>query len=311
MAKWLIEDLEAGLRLSYKLNTILDSKKSEFQEVDVVDTEPFGRALIIDGLIQSSQLDEHVYHESLVHPALLAHTAGAKRVFIGGGGEGSTAREVLKHKTVTECVMCDIDKVVVDFCRSALPENTEAFADKRLTLIYDDCKKELERQKEKFDIIIMDLDDPLEGGPCFFLYCQEFYEFCKSKLNPGGILVTQCSGAGVKQHTAVFSPVHNTFKKVFPAVKAYCQSVYSFADEWGFCAGYTDPACANLTVEEVDKRIADRIGAEKLKFLDGDSHRGLFALSKQVKKTLAEETRFLSKDNPAVFLKHMEGNFSK
>merc|ERR1712070_819584 len=100
--------------------------------------------------------------------------------------------------------------------RDNLPENTAAFNDPRLELIIDDAKVRMEGSAIKFDVIIMDLDDPLEGGPCYFLYCKEFYEFCKSKLNPGGILVTQASGAGIKQHKAVLSPVLNTMSKVFP-----------------------------------------------------------------------------------------------
>eukprot|EP01064_Diplonema_japonicum_P011654 TRINITY_DN1909_c1_g1_i5.p1 TRINITY_DN1909_c1_g1~~TRINITY_DN1909_c1_g1_i5.p1 ORF type:complete len:320 (+),score=125.62 TRINITY_DN1909_c1_g1_i5:337-1296(+) len=312
MSKWIIEDLEDGLRFSYKLNKILSSTQSEFQQVDVCETAPFGRVLIIDGLIQSSQLDEYVYHESLVHPAMLAHATGPKRVFIGGGGEGSTAREVLRHKSVEKCVMVDIDGAVVDFCKEHLPENAEAFKDSRLELIIDDCKIQLEKAEEKFDVIIMDLDDPLEDGPCYWLYCKEFYEMCKSKLNPGGILVTQASGAGVKQHHQVFAPVYNTLKQVFPAVKGYNQAVYSFADEWGFVIGYSDEACAKVDEETINKRIAERITGE-LEFLDGESYTGLFSLSKKVRKTLSEESRVLSKDAPAIFLSHMTGvsNYTK
>eukprot|EP01060_Flectonema_neradi_P020614 TRINITY_DN2811_c0_g1_i1.p1 TRINITY_DN2811_c0_g1~~TRINITY_DN2811_c0_g1_i1.p1 ORF type:complete len:312 (+),score=84.36 TRINITY_DN2811_c0_g1_i1:55-990(+) len=306
MSKWIIEDLEEGLTLSYKLESILSSTRSEFQQVDVCETKPFGRALIIDGLIQSSQLDEYIYHESLVHPAMLAHTTGPKNVFIGGGGEGSTAREVLRHKSVEKCVMVDIDGDVVEFCKKHLPENKEAFADPRLELIIDDCKVQLEKSELKFDVIIMDLDDPLEGGPCYKLYCKEFYEMCKSKLNPGGILVTQASGAGVRQHKQVFAPVHNTLTKVFPLTKGYCQAIYSFADEWGFIIGFDDPKCVEITQEEVDKRIAERINGE-LEFLDGESYFGLYALSKKVRKTLAEEDRVLSRDAPAIFLSHMSG----
>lgn len=102
--KWIEEELEPGLRVQYGLKEILATSKSKFQTVDLVDLQTFGRVLLIDGLIQSSQSDEFVYHESLVHPALLAHP-NPKSVYIGGGGEGSTAREVLRHKSVERCVM--------------------------------------------------------------------------------------------------------------------------------------------------------------------------------------------------------------
>lgn len=172
MSKWIEEELEPGLRVSYGLKEQLRSSTSKFQTVDVVDLEPFGRTLLIDGLIQSCQVDEYVYHESLVHPALLAHPC-PKSVYIGGGGEGSTAREVLRHSTVERCVMVDIDEDVVKFCRENLPENSEAFADSRLELVIDDAKAVLEQSPTGFDVIIMDLDDPLEGGPCYQLYTVE------------------------------------------------------------------------------------------------------------------------------------------
>lgn len=294
MAKWMEEELETGLRGSYKITQILATTKSKFQNVDVLDLEPFGRCLVIDGLIQSTTLDEFVYHECLVHPAMLLHPA-PKRVYIGGGGEGATAREVLRHRSVEKCIMVDIDEDVVKFCKEHLPENQEAFADKRLEVIIEDAKVVLEEAKEKFDVIIMDLDDPLEGGPCYQLYTKEFYEMCKSKLNPGGILVTQSGQAGVKQHVLVWSAIHSTLRAVFPRVAGYNQAIYSFMDEWGWNIAFSDEAMTHkLAPEEVDRRIKERITGE-LRFLDGESWQGVFALSKVHRKTLATETCVMTK----------------
>ena len=291
--KWIEETIEPGLRVQYGLKKLVCTGQSKFQTVDLVDLEPFGRCLIIDGLMQSSQLDECVYHESLVHPALLAHP-NPRSVYIGGGGEGSTAREVLRHRSVERCVMVDIDGVVVDFCRDNLPENAAAFADPRLELIIDDAKAVLEQASTGFDVIIMDLDDPLEGGPCFQLYSTEFYSMVKSKLNPGGIFVTQSGQAGMKQHHLVWSPVHNTLRQVFPAVRAYNQAVYSFLDEWGWNIAFTDASmAAPLSPQQVDERLAERLSGE-CQFLDGESYAGLFCLSKKHRKTLSDEGRVLS-----------------
>ena len=119
--------------------------------------------------------------------------------------------------------MVDIDADVVKFCRENLPENAEAFADSRLELVIDDAQAVLEDSPTGFDVIIMDLDDPLDGGPCYQLYTVEFYQMCKRKLNPGGVFVTQSGQAGIKRHHLVWSPVHSTLKQVFPAVHAYNQ----------------------------------------------------------------------------------------
>jgi len=293
MSKWIEEELEEGLRGMYKIKQIFASTKSKFQHVDVMELEPFGRCLMIDGLLQSTQVDEFVYHESLVHPAMLIH-ANPKNVYIGGGGEGATAREVLRHKSVEKCIMVDIDEDVVNFCKEHLPENKAAFADPRLTVVIEDAKKVLEESETKFDVIIMDLDDPLEGGPCYQLYTKEFYEMCKSKLAPGGVLVTQAGQAGIKRHNIVWSAVNCTLNAVFPKVLPYNQAVYSFMDEWGWHLALSDDSMKQLSAEEVDKRIAQRIDGE-LTFLDGEAWQGLFSLTKVHRKTLAAETCVMTK----------------
>eukprot|EP00976_Prorocentrum_cordatum_P070398 1179914-Prorocentrum_minimum.AAC.2 len=109
---WFHEKLEDGLVISFEITDSYHTAKTAFQTVDIIETKPFGRCLITDRLMQSAYKDERVYHESLVQPAMAAH-ACPKKVFIGGGGEGATLREVLRHKTVEECVMVDIDGEVV------------------------------------------------------------------------------------------------------------------------------------------------------------------------------------------------------
>lgn len=309
MSKWLEETIEPGLRVQYKLDKILGSVTSKFQTVDLVDIEPFGRSLVIDGLMQSCRADEFVYHECLVHPAMLMHPGPVKSVYIGGGGEGSTAREVLRHKSVEKCVMVDIDEDVVRFCKEHLEENHAAFADPRLELVIDDAKAWLENSPLKFDVIIMDLDDPLEGGPCYQLYTSEFYTFLKSRLNPGGIVVTQSGQSGIKQHHLVFSPINRTLRSVFDAVYPYNQAVYSFIDEWGWNIALTEPgakAPATWSVQDVDQRIAERVTGE-LQFLDGVSWQGIWALSKRHRRTLAAETTVMSVQNKTHCFMHNPG----
>lgn len=294
------EDLEPGLRFSYTVKKVLHSCTSQFQTVQVVDTVAFGKALIIDGLMQSSDVDERTYHECLVHPALLCHP-NPKTVYVGGAGEGSTVREVLKHNTVEKCVMVDIDGDVVKFCKDVLPQNAAAFADPRLEVIIDCAKKQLLEAKHGFDVIIMDLDDPLEGGPCYQLYTKEFYEMCKAKLNPGGILISQTSSGGVKAHTMVFTPVHHTLKQVFPKVHGYAQHVYSFADAWSWNLAFTDETMELPSAEKVDELIVSR-GLGDLFFLDGESFESCFKLARYLKKALAAETRVLGDGEYASFI---------
>lgn len=285
------------IRWSYLINKVCYSGKSEFQEIDLVETGAFGKVLLLDGKMQSSELDEQVYHELLVHPALLHH-ADPRTVFICGGGEGATAREVLRHKTVEKVVMVDIDKVVCDACCEYLPKNTAAFKDPRLTLIHDDARTQLENWPGKFDVIISDLADPLDGGPCYQLYTQEFYRnVVRNKLNAGGIFIAQCGPAGFRSCKEVFTTIHHTLASVFPSVHPYVQHMPSYCDCWGYNLALTDPSQPLLAAEEFDARAAARISGE-LEFVDGCTFLGLTQLNKMLRKALAEETEIYTMDNP-------------
>ncbi|CAN1217266.1 Thermospermine synthase ACAULIS5 [Linum perenne] len=232
--QWYEECIDHYLKWSFALNSVLQKATSQFQDIALLDTKPFGKALVIDGKMQSAEADEFVYHECLVHPSLLSHPM-PRNVFIMGGGEGSTAREVLKHKTVEKVVMCDIDKEVVEFCRTHLTVNHQAFSNIKLHLVINDAKAELEKREEKFDIIVGDLADPVEGGPCYQLYTKTFYQqILKPKLSPHGIFVTQAGPAGILTHKEVFSSIYNTLKHVFKYVVAYSAHVPSFSDTWGW-----------------------------------------------------------------------------
>jgi thermospermine synthase len=231
---WLEEEIQEDLKWSMVVKEVLHSGKSQFQSVELISSGPFGKVLLLDGKAQSAEADEFVYHELLVHPAMLLHP-NPETVFIAGGGEGATAREVLRHKSVKKVVMVDIDKVVTDFCEQHLAANKQAFADPRLELINDDAKAQLEQSDCKYDVIIGDLADPVYGGPCYQLYTQEFYEtVVKEKLNPGGIFVTQSGPAGVLSCTEVFTSIHATLRAVFGPAVAYTQHVPSYCDEWGW-----------------------------------------------------------------------------
>ncbi|XP_010090122.2 thermospermine synthase ACAULIS5 [Morus notabilis] len=286
--------LKDDLKWSFSLNSVLHAETSEFQDIALLDTKRFGKVLLIDGKMQSAEKDEFVYHECLVHPALLIHD-NPKTVYIMGGGEGSTAREALKHKDVQKVVMCDIDSVVVQFCRAQMTANQEAFCDERLHIAINDAKDELEKSEEKFDVIIGDLADPLEGGPCNELYTKSFYErVLKPKLNPNGIFVTQAGPAGILSHTQIFTSIYNTIKHVFKNVIAYTAHVPSYADSCGWVLASDEPL--KLNVGQLHKRIQERI-KDELHYLDGASIVSSTVLNKILQKSLLEETHVITEEN--------------
>ncbi|KAJ9556898.1 hypothetical protein OSB04_011512 [Centaurea solstitialis] len=291
---WFEEVIDDDLKWSFALNSVLHKGISEYQDIVLLDTKRFGKALVIDGKMQSAESDEFIYHECLIHPPLLCH-AKPKTVFIMGGGEGSAAREALKHKSIEKVIMCDIDQEVVSFCREYLTANKEAFRNKKLELIIKDAKVGLEERKEKFDIIVGDLADPVEGGPCYQLYTKSFYQqILKPKLNPDGIFVTQAGPAGVFTHQEVFTSIYNTIKQVFKYVVVYTAHVPSFADEWGWVMASDKPFCFDQGT--LDKKIRETI-KEELMYLDGASFCSSTILNKIVSSSLKNETHVYTEDN--------------
>lgn len=297
---WFTEYRSEFVKHDLALKQIVFDGYSKYQHIQIIDTVQFGRTLLVDGCTQSSEKDEHIYHESMVHPAMLLHPTPVKSVFIGGGGEFATAREVLRHHSVDRVVMVDIDKLACDICRDELPNwGKDSFNDKRLHVIHEDAYKWLAESSETFDVILMDICDPIEGGPGYKLYTREFYESLKGKLNPGGIFVTQ-SGPGSEYNAKenCFTVIHNTLEQAFDFVIPYSVDVPSFGSQWGFnIASNMD---VNYLKKDIDRLIEERItgGHSALKFLDGVSWFGLFGLSKILRQDCKEETRVMTIDQP-------------
>eukprot|EP01100_Stratorugosa_tubuloviscum_P003649 TRINITY_DN188_c0_g1_i1.p1 TRINITY_DN188_c0_g1~~TRINITY_DN188_c0_g1_i1.p1 ORF type:complete len:326 (+),score=140.13 TRINITY_DN188_c0_g1_i1:1232-2209(+) len=308
--KWVNETVNPDFYVSLRLKESIYSAKSKFQEVDIVTLHTFGKCLMLDGHMQSSEQDEYIYHEALVHPALLTHP-NPKRVFIAGGGEGATLREILKHSSVEKVIMVDIDPIVIDVCKRFLPNHSAGlFEDPRFELIVDDARAFIENydinnpENQLFDIIIMDLCDPIEDGPAYLLYTQKFFHLLKSKLSPNGILVTQSGPGSINTMHEVFCPVFKTLSTVFPVVSPYTVYVPSFFDFNSFIIALNsneiqyDPRHKTSIIinELIESKIKD--GENALKYLDGPSYIGLFALGKDVKVKLAKTTEIITEDNP-------------
>ena len=296
-SRWYYEYITPNLFLASHLTRVLYTGKTRYQRIEIIETVPFGRCLILDGRTQSSDADEFVYHEALVQPGLtsLAHP---RSVFIAGGGEGATLREVLSHRTVEQVVMVDLDQEVVELCQEYLPNHHQgAFDDPRLSLVHDDAGRYLEENTACYDFLIIDIPDPLEAGPAYLLYTKEFYSLARQRLNDGGLVVVQAGPAGPLNYHEVFTAIHHTISAVFPIAAPYRVYMPSFGSAWGFVlAGERlDPKA--LTSSEVDDRVAARL-ARPLRFYDGATHSGLFALPKYLREALAREDRLITRDNP-------------
>ncbi len=295
-SNWFMEFVTPDNIQQFSIKNILYCGQSKYQRVELLESTLYGRCLILDGKVQSCEADEFIYHEALIHPPMILHPE-PETVFIAGGGEGATLREILAHRTVKKVVMVDIDREVIELCKKYLPNHHQgSFEDPRLTLLHMDARKYLEETEEKFDVIIMDLPEPIEGGPAYLLYTRRFYEMVYSKLSESGTFVTQ-SGAAISGITRVFTAVINTLKQVFPIVAPYEATVPSFGGPWAFSLASKKVDPRDLSVEEIDRRIASRIGAP-LRFYDGTTHRGLFFVPKYLRDAVVRETHVITEDHP-------------
>ena len=296
--EWIQEYITSNLYQMMAIKGRVFSTKTAFQEVEVVDSLQHGRCLLLDGKTQSAEVDEFIYHEGLVHPAMVTHPNPVS-VFIAGGGEGATLREALAHNTVERAVMVDLDSEVVEVCVRYLPNHHRgAFDDSRTELYHRDAREYLETTEDTYDVIIIDLPDPQEAGPASLLYTQNFYRLLSQRLNPQGLMAVQSEPCMVGNLEA-FSAINNTLRSVFPHVYPYHIMVPSFASDWGFNLASLGPNPLALNVQEVDRRLADR-GCASLRFYDGVTHNGLFALPKHVRTTLENEQRIITEDDPLV-----------
>jgi len=264
------------------VRSVLYSGRSKHQGIAIVEFEDLGKSLILDGKMQSSLFDEFIYHESLVHPAMMTHP-NPERVLILGGGEGATAREVLKHTSVSEVVMVDIDEEVIRICREYLPEmHGGSFDDPRLKIVINDGRRFLEEVRDKFDVVIIDLTDPLEGGPSYLLYTIEFYRLVKDHLRPQGIMVTQATSTAYSLRT--YATIVKTISEVFQVTRPYYTYIHSFDSTWGFVIGSLGPDPLSLSADELTVRMR-RIRGE-LRFYDPEIHRVLFTLPRYMREAI-------------------------
>jgi len=270
----IIQGIGKGSAMVIYVTGVVAVRRSKYQRIEVVDTEEFGRVLVLDGFVQSTELDEHVYHESLVHPAMVLHP-DPKRVLILGGGEGATLREVLKHKTVERAVMVDIDEEVVNIAKQYLgPWHRGAFEDKRAEVVIEDGKAYVERTEERFDVVVMDLTDPYGPEIAKALYAPEFIAKLHGILREGGVIVTQAGSSFF--YPQEYDAVLEGFKRAFRHVHEYAVWIPSFGYACNFIVASDAHSFDALSEEEIDRRLRER-GVET-EFANGRVIKTLLAL---------------------------------
>ena len=281
MTDWFAERLHAHVSTQYEVDEVLYRGHTGFQDLVIFRNARFGRIMALDGVIQTTEADEYVYHEMLAHVPLFAHGT-AKRVLIIGGGDGGVLREVLRHpvESVTEV---ELDAGVVEISKQHLPSICgNAYDDPRTNLVIGDGAKFVAETQERFDVILVDSTDPI--GPGTVLFSREFYANCKRRLTERGILVTQ-NGVPFMQSDELTTSVGH-FRALFPDAWCYLAVVPTYVNG-AMALGWAslDPQARSVGVDALKRRY-DALGITT-KYYNPEVHQAAFALPNFVKELIA------------------------
>ncbi len=268
---------------SFVIDEVLFEQQTDSWHLIIFRNQQFGTVMALDGIVQTTERDEFIYHEMLTHVPLFAH-GDAKRVLIIGGGDGGILREVLRHPEVDHVTQVEIDQSVIDMCKTYLPNHSNgAFDDPRANIVIADGIEYVCTTSEKFDVIISDCTDPV--GPGEVLFSSRFYEGCKRCLNDGGVFVAQ-NGVVFMQ----VGEVQTTRRRLSPY----------FADQSFYCAAVPTYIGGNMTLawgsdnaalRQVDlatlKARYERSGMVT-RYYNPEMHQAAFALPQYVLNALAE-----------------------
>jgi spermidine synthase len=279
---WLNENLdetvfEVGARISMKVGKKLFEGQSDFQKLEIYETPYFGNMMVLDGCVMLTEANEHAYHEMIAHVPLFAHP-NPERVLIIGGGDGGAAREVLKHKSVKECIMVEIDGLVIEKSKEYFPTIASEFSNPRLTLLVDDGVKYIENHQNEFDVILVDSTDPV--GPAEGLFSKDFYQKASKALKADGILVAQAESPYYFKKTQ--KELFEVLKAVFPYSTLYLSAIPFYpSGTWSFAFA------SKKYTEKSNPRWEDMKTLESsLEYFNHEVYTGCFALPTFMRRVL-------------------------
>ena len=271
------------IALSLKHDGKLYDVQSDFQRVAVYNTQAYGNMLTLDGMVMTTEVDEYVYHEMITHVPLLTHP-NPKRVLIIGGGDGGTAREVLKHEGLEEVVMVEIDDKVIEASKMHLPSIAQSLDHPKLNLIIDDGIKYVNDAADgSFDLVIVDSTDPV--GPAEGLFSVDFYKEVYRILSADGIMITQSESP--RFNSKVFKEIYQTYRGIFGQDKVHCYLAYIPTyptGMWSF--SYSSKGSANPWNQKPTEEVEAFVKSARLKYYNGALHQAAFALPTFVKEMI-------------------------
>jgi len=252
MDLWFTEKQTAGVGLTCKVRRTLHSETTPFQTLDVIETEEFGRMLVLDGMVQTTERDEFVYHEMIAHIAMQTHP-NPERVAVIGGGDGGAVREVLKYRSVKEVRLIEIDERVVEASRSYFPTLSQGLGDPRVTCLYVDGIEHVKNNPQTYDVILIDSTEPV--GPAIGLFEQPFYNSVFNSLTEHGVMVAQTESPFFNGD--ILKKAFSAVRATFPISRLYLASIPTYPSGlWSFTIGSksVDPLKAQVSLAGIETR---------------------------------------------------------
>ena len=273
----LTEALHTGYGQSFEVDEVLFEIDTDHQHLVIFNNSQFGRIMALDGVIQTTERDEFIYHEMMAHVPMFAH-GNAKKVLIIGGGDGGMLREVLRHPGVEQVTQVEIDQAVVDMCTKYLPNHSAgAYEHEKTQVVIADGVDYVNETDEKYDVIISDCTDPI--GPGEVLFSSRFYEGCKRCLTPGGVFVAQ-NGVSFMQIEEVTTTAQR-LKPYFADQSFYSAAVPTYVGGIMTFAWATDnQALRSLDAKTIRERF--EVAGFSTRFYTPEVHQASFALPQYV-----------------------------
>lgn len=276
MGTWFTEKQTEHFGITAKVNRSLHHEKTDFQELEMLETAEWGNMLVLDDMVMTTEKDEFVYHEMVAHVPLFTHP-NPQKVLVVGGGDGGVIREVLKHQSVEKAVLVEIDGKVIEYSKKYLPSIAGALEDERVEVRVEDGFMHIAQSEGEYDVIMVDSTEPV--GPAVQLFSRGFYEGIAKALKDDGIFVAQTDNPWFKAD--LIRQVYGDVKETFPITKVYTANIPTYPSGlWTFTIGSKtyDP----LQVSD------DRFEEMDTKYYTDEIHRASFALPKFVKDLTKE-----------------------
>ena len=272
MNLWVTEQEADHIRTGWAVTEVLFSGRSEFQTVDVVETKAYGTMLLLDGLVMITDADEFIYHEMISHIPLCLHP-NPKRVLVIGGGDGGTVREILKHKSVEEVILCEIDDMVIEQSKRFFPQVSNCLkpgVDPRVKVRVGDGVAFIKELKNEMDVILVDSTDPI--GPGEGLFSREFYRNVAGALKQGGLMAAQSESPWFTKDA--LSRIHRNISGGFKHRKSYVAPIPTYPrGSWSWTVAAQEPIDPAKFNGERFSKVEN-----SLQYLSRDLMTGAFAL---------------------------------